>query len=84
MRFHATALRIFSIEKTACNLIILAIDIDPLMIKRTKKADQYGKNIFYSSVNVIEYNNDKENDCIANHVNSYEICRFDIVCCSFQ
>lgn len=69
------------VKKSGRNIIILGIDIDPQLIERAKEANQYTENVFYSSFNVMEYNNDKENNCITNHLNSYKKCRFDVVCC---
>lgn len=66
-------------KKPVRNIIILGIDIDPALIERANKANQYKENVFYSCYNVMDY--DSSENCIANHLNAQEKCQFDVVCC---
>lgn len=66
-------------KKPQRRVIVLGIDIDPILIERAIKANQYQENVFYSCYNVIEYGNN--GNCIANHLKSYAKTQFDVVCC---
>lgn len=67
-------------KKPGRKIIILGIDIDSILIERAKELNQYKENVFYSSFNVMDYDNNGDN-CISNHLKLYSKQQFNVVCC---